>query len=78
MSSNGPKVTVLVKALDEEATIAACLEAAVREAAAVNGEVILVDSLSTDRTVAIAKRFPVRIVQFVDRDDRGCAAAVQL
>ena len=79
MFSNGaPKVTVLVKALDEETTIAACLEAAVAEAAALDGEVILVDSLSTDATVAIAKTFPVRIVQFVDRQDRGCAAAVQL
>ena len=79
MSSNGaPKVTVLVKALNEEARIAACLEAAVREAATVDGEVILVDSLSTDRTVAIAKAFPVRIVQFVNRADLGCAAAVQL
>ena len=77
-SSRAPKVTVLVKALDEEARIGACLAAAVREAAAVDGEVILVDSLSTDRTVAVARTFPVRIVQFVDRADRGCAAAVQL
>ena len=76
--ASAPKVSVLVKALDEEATIAACLEAAVAEAAAVDGEVILVDSLSTDATVANAKRFPVRIVQFVDSHDRGCAAAVQL
>ena len=79
MSTNGaPKVTVLVKALNEERTIAVCLEAAVAEAAALDGEVILVDSLSTDDTVTIAKTFAVRIVQFVDRHDRGCAAAVQL
>ena len=73
-----PTVSILVKALNEERRIAQCLQAAVREAALVDGEVIVVDSLSTDRTVAIAKQFAVRIVQFDALADRGCGAAVQL
>lgn len=79
MSQTGqPRVSVLIKALNEAERIAACLEAAVREAESVGGEVILVDSRSRDATVEIARRYPVRIVQF-DRDaDRGCGAAVQL
>lgn len=72
------RVSILIKALNEEAKIARCLVAAVREIAEVGGEVILVDSLSTDRTVEIAKSFPVRIVQFENIADRSCGAAVQL
>lgn len=76
--SDAVRVSILIKALNEEAKIARCLESAVREASAVGGEVILVDSLSTDRTVEIAQSFPVRIVQFEHVADRGCGAAVQL
>jgi GT2 family glycosyltransferase len=78
-SSAAPaRLTIVIKALNEERRIAACLQAAVREAQAVGGEVLLVDSLSTDRTVEMARRYPVRIVQFDHIADRGCGAAVQL
>jgi glycosyltransferase involved in cell wall biosynthesis len=73
-----PVVSIIIKALNEERHIAACIEAALREAASVGGEVVLVDSLSTDRTVEIASRYPIRIVQFANIEDRGCGAAVQL
>ncbi|MDO8413560.1 MAG: glycosyltransferase [Gallionellaceae bacterium] len=73
-----PQVTILVKALNEERHIAACLQAAVREAQRVQGEVVLVDSLSTDRTVEFARHYPVRIVQFARANDCNCGAAVQL
>ncbi|SOD40083.1 glycosyltransferase family 2 protein [Nitrosovibrio sp. Nv4] len=72
------RVSILIKALNEEARIANCLAAAVREAQSLDGEVILVDSLSTDRTVEIARTYPIRIVQFSCLGDRGCGAAVQL
>lgn len=76
--AHSPRVSILIKALNEADRIATCLEAAVREADSVGGEVILVDSRSRDATVEIARRYPIRIVQF-DRDaDRGCGAAVQL
>lgn len=72
------KLSILIKAFNEEALIANCLETALSEALKVGGEVILVDSLSTDRTVEIAKRYPIRIVQFSHKKDCGCASAVQL
>lgn len=78
MQATRPKVSILIKALNEERHIASCLNAALREAATVNGEVILVDSLSSDRTLDIAKQFQIRIVQFINAEDRGCSAAVQL
>lgn len=71
-------VSILIKALNEEARIADCLAAAVREAQSIDGEVVLVDSLSTDRTVEIARSYPIRIVQFSRVEDCGCGAAVQL
>ncbi|MBL0010780.1 MAG: glycosyltransferase [Nitrosomonas sp.] len=72
------KLSILIKALNEEAMIAKCLEAALAEAPKVDGEVILVDSLSTDRTIEIARRYPVRIIQFSWRMDCGAGSAVQL
>lgn len=73
-----PRLSIIIKALNEECHIAACLDAAVPEAQALGGEVILVDSLSTDNTVAIANQYPIRIIQFERIEDRGCGAAVQL
>lgn len=72
------KLSIIVKALNEEELIANCLEAALEEAQKVGGEVVLIDSLSTDRTVEIASQYPVRIVQFIKKEDCGCASAVQL
>lgn len=71
-------VSVIVKALNEEQRIAACLEAALTALQGLEAELILVDSLSTDRTVEIARRYPVRIVQFDNIEHRGCGAAVEL
>ena len=72
------KLSILIKAFNEETMISNCLEAAVAEALKYDGEVILVDSLSTDMTVEIARRYPIRIIQFEHKADCGCASAVQL
>jgi glycosyltransferase involved in cell wall biosynthesis len=71
-------VSVIVKALNEEQRIAACLEAALLALDGLDAEVILVDSISTDKTVEIARGYPVRIVQFDQVEHRGCGAAVEL
>lgn len=73
-----PKVSVLIKALNEEKRIAACIESVMSSCEGVTAEIILADSLSTDRTVEIASKYPIRIVQFDSVEDRGCGAAVQL
>jgi glycosyltransferase involved in cell wall biosynthesis len=73
-----PSVSIVIKALNEESNIARCLESAVSEARPLGGEVILADSISTDRTIEIAHSFPVRIVQLERSEDRGCGATAQL
>jgi GT2 family glycosyltransferase len=71
-------VSIIVKALNEERRIGACLEAALMAVQGIDAEVVLVDSISADRTVTIAATYPIRIVQFVRAEDRGCGAAVEL
>lgn len=71
-------MSVVVKALNEEANIAGALESALDAVAPMGGEVILADSCSTDATVAVASRYPVRIVQLADPKQRACGAGPQL
>ncbi|WP_169307455.1 glycosyltransferase family 2 protein [Chitiniphilus eburneus] len=73
-----PLLSVLIKALNEETHIAACIEALLRETSGIDCEIVLADSLSTDRTVEIASRYPVKIVQLRRIEDRGAGAAAQL
>jgi GT2 family glycosyltransferase len=75
-----PLVSFVIKAFNEEAKIAACIESVLKATREVPGrcEVILADSVSSDRTVAIAQAYPVRIVQLRDANQRGCGAGVQL
>jgi rhamnosyltransferase len=54
-------ISILTK--NEELNIGACLEAVHSQRLAGKVEVVLVDSGSTDATVQIAKRFPIRIEQ---------------
>jgi glycosyltransferase involved in cell wall biosynthesis len=72
------KVTVGIKALNEEENIARALASAVAAVATVGGEVILADSGSTDRTVSIAQTFPVRIFQLANPTEKSCGAGAQL
>lgn len=73
------RVSVIIKALNEEAGIAVAVRSALRAVAeAGGGEVILADSGSTDRTVAIASEFPIRIVQLLDPKERSCGVGPQL
>lgn len=76
------KVVVGIKALNEAENIAACIESALAALAAlgpaVEGEVILADSGSSDGTVEIASAYPVRILQLARRSDGCCGAGAQL
>lgn len=72
------KVSIVIKALNEQANIERALRSAIAVATAVGGEVILADSFSTDGTVEIAKKFPVRIVQLKDPNERCCGVGAQL
>ena len=71
-------VSVIIKALNEEANIARSIESALRAISGVGGEVVLADALSSDQTVQIARRFPITIVQLRDVADRACGSGPQL
>ncbi|MEB3355314.1 MAG: glycosyltransferase family 2 protein [Synechococcales bacterium] len=51
-------ISIYILTHNEEVDIAACIESAL-----VSDDVIVVDSFSSDRTIEIARRYPVRIVQ---------------
>jgi glycosyltransferase involved in cell wall biosynthesis len=73
-----PTVSVIIKALNEERHIAAAIESALAALSEVDGEVILADGGSTDRTVEIARRYPVVIVRLNRIEDRSCGSGAQL
>lgn len=72
------KVSIIIKALNEEAKIARAIESALEAVSPFGGEVVLADSLSTDRTVEIASKYPIRIVQLKNAEDRCCGIGAQL
>jgi glycosyltransferase involved in cell wall biosynthesis len=71
-------VSVIIKAFNEESNICAAIESSLAAVAEIGGEVILADSNSTDRTVELASRYPIRIVQLVHAHERCCGAGPQL
>ena len=72
------KVSVIIKALNEERHIAAAIESALQAVVPFDGEVILADSCSTDLTVAIAQAYPVKIARLVHPEERCCGIGAQL
>ena len=72
------RVSVVIKALNEERHIRASIESALVAVARVGGEVILADSGSSDRTVDIAREYPVTIVQLKHPAERRCGVGPQL
>jgi len=57
-------ITIIIPAKDEEASIARCIESVFIALEGIKSfEIILVDSYSLDRTVEIAKQYPIRILR---------------
>jgi glycosyltransferase involved in cell wall biosynthesis len=73
-----PTVSIIIKAFNEERHIAAAVESALAALKGCDGEVIVADGASTDRTVAIAQKYPIKIVRLDDAADRSCGAGAQL
>jgi glycosyltransferase involved in cell wall biosynthesis len=73
-----PTVSIIIKAYNEERHIAGAIESALAALARIDGEVILADGASTDRTIEIAARYPIKIVRLSDPNDRSCGAGAQL
>ena len=73
-----PTVSILIKALNEEQHIAAAIESALEAIRNIEGEVILADGGSSDRTIDIARQYPITIVQLNRMEDRSCGSGAQL
>jgi glycosyltransferase involved in cell wall biosynthesis len=78
MLNRQPTVSVIIKALNEERNIARAIESALAALNKVDGEIILADGGSSDRTVEIASRYPITIVQLTNASDRSCGSGAQL
>jgi glycosyltransferase involved in cell wall biosynthesis len=76
--NGGVRVTIVVKALNEEQHIGAALRSALAALGSIGGEVILADSGSSDRTVEIARTFPVGVLQLKNPSERRCGIGPQL
>ena len=72
------KVSIIIKTLNEEENIGRAIKSAIKAVKGIDHEIILADSLSTDKTVEIAKKYPIKIVQLVNAKDRSCGIGAQL
>src|SRR4051812_11710178 len=71
-------ISIIIKTLNEEARIADAIESALNVNKWIPTEVIVADSASTDRTIEISRKYPVRVVQLSDPNDRSCGVGPQL
>ena len=72
-------LSVVIVAKNEERRVGDCLESVMAAIKPVSGaEVLLVDSGSTDRTIEIASRYPIRIVQLKHRNLATASAGIYL
>lgn len=72
------RLSIIIKALNEQAKIEAAIRSALASVRGIDAEVILADSLSTDDTVELAARYPIKIVQLINPRDRSCGIGPQL
>lgn len=73
-----PDISIVIKALNEELHIAGAIESALAALDGLDGEVIVADCASTDRTIEIARRYPVNIVRLNNAKERSCGTGTQL
>jgi len=71
-------VSIIIKAWNEERHIARAITSALAALERHKGEVIVADCGSTDGTVDVAARFPVKVVQLADPAERSCGVSPQL
>lgn len=78
MQEDALNVSIIVKTLNEEKRIAATLDSIVAALVGHQGEIIVADSGSTDKTVEIASRYPVTVVQIMPPARPSCGIGPQL
>lgn len=72
------KVSIVIKTLNEEATISRAIASALDAVAPHGGEVIVADSGSRDRTTETAMPYPVSVVQLANPRQQCCGIGPQL
>src|SRR6185437_13699809 len=67
--ASGPEVSVVMPCLNEEKTIGSCIEKALTALRdnSLEGEIVVSDNGSTDRSVEICQRYGVRVVHQAKR-----------
>lgn len=73
-----PTLSIIIKTLNEEKNIEKCLNSIVIATKNIKTEIILADSLSTDKTVDKARHYQIKIVQLENDNDRSCGIGPQL
>ncbi len=71
-------VSIIIKAYNEEHNIVRSIESALKALGAIQGEVILADGASTDRTVELAKAYPIKVVSLHHPWERSCGIGPEL
>jgi len=71
-------LSVIIKTYNEEENIAQAIETSLSALPQGEGEVIVADSGSTDRTIEMARRYPVTIVQLARPEERCCGIGPQM
>ncbi len=72
------KISVILKTLNEEKRIGAAIESVIKALSDIDGEIIVADSGSRDRTVEIAARYPVTVAQIEAPAKASCGLGPQL
>lgn len=72
------KISVILKTLNEEKRIGAAIESVIAALSGIEGEIIVADSGSRDRTVEIASRYPVLVAQIEAPAKASCGIGPQL
>lgn len=70
-----PLLSVVIPALNEDENIENCIESVLEAVKGLDYEIIMVDSGSTDRTVEIAKKYPIKILQLKETWTKSASAA---
>lgn len=71
-------ISVILKTLNEEARIAAAIESVIAGLEGLEGEIIIADSGSRDRTAEIATRYPVTVARIEAPARASCGIGPQL
>jgi len=62
---NNLLLSIVIPAKNEEDNISRCLDSVTQAASRIDHEIILVDCCSKDRTIAVASRYPVKILELL-------------